>query len=376
MELAAVFQIGSLGDAIVSVPVLRSLRELLPECSEYLLVSRFDTPSNVAPTHVFDMVRKPKHQLEYEGIGTVLQRTLSVERLLRKLRYFRPRYCVYLMPAERTAGQVMRDRLFFKAGGVRELLGFRTLTQEDYNSDASSYQNTEPYLRFRRLWNEEAEAKFPGYSVAPLLTPSDESRRNVNTWLVSRSCLGNQPLVVVCPFSNFSSRNWPDSSVARLIGRLEQEVGAKTIILGGGKDKQPANSILDMAKVGINACGELSLSDSAALLERANLAICTESGPMHLAGALGTPTLTTFSRINKNLHQWFPLGRSHTILYRDVECAGCSLRTCPVQGHPCMVDITADEVFDAAARKLRGLPVSAEHLTGTLVTAWELPRRI
>ena len=372
-NLAAVFQIGSLGDAIVSVPVLRSLKEFLPDCSEYLLVSRFDTPSHVAPTHVFEMAQTLRHRLDYQGIGSRLERLNSVQTLLSKLRYFRPRYCVYLMPADRSPGQVFRDRLFFKAGGVRELVGFRALTKEDFSAEPNSYRNTEAYLRFRRLWKEKADEKFPIYSATPVLNPSDNGRNRVCEWLGARNYNSEQPLIALCPFSNYTSKNWPSSSVITLLRRLEREAGARTLILGGEKDRQSADSIVSTAGVGINACGEFLPSESAALLERCSLAICSDSGPMHLAGALGIPTLTTFSRINGSMHQWFPLGRNHTVLYRDVKCAGCGVRVCPVEGHPCMVNITADEVFQAAIRKLKGLPVLTEHLNGTLVENWNLP---
>ncbi len=372
-NLAAVFQIGSLGDAIVSVPVLRSLKEFLPDCSEYLLVSRFDTAYKVAPTHVFEMAQPLTHRLDYQGIGTRMQRLHSVQTLLGKLRYFRPRYCVYLMPADRSPGQVFRDRLFFKAGGVRELVGFRALTEEDFSAETNTYRSTEAYLRFRRLWKERADEKFPVYSTAPVLNPSDEDRSRVCRWLAAQNYKPEQPLIALCPFSNYTSKNWPSSSVITLLRRLELEAGAKTLILGGEKDRQSADVIVSAAGAGINACGEFLPSESAALLERCRLAICSDSGPMHLAGALGIPTLTTFSRINGSMHQWFPLGRNHTMLYRDVKCAGCSLKVCPIEGHPCMTNITADEVFEAAMRKLKGLPILAEQLTGTLVENWSLP---
>src|SRR5437868_8794851 len=98
-KLAAIFQIGSLGDSILSVPVLRSLRELLPDCSEYLLVSRFDSHMKVMPSHVFEMVWEPKYRIDYRGAGDWLQRIGSGASTLSRLRYFRPHYCIYLMPS-------------------------------------------------------------------------------------------------------------------------------------------------------------------------------------------------------------------------------------------------------------------------------------
>ena len=94
-NLVAVFQIGSLGDSIVSLPTLLSIKELLPDCSEYLLVSRFDSKLKVLPSDIFDMAWKPSLKLQYAP------RLLSVASTLVKLRYYRPKYCVYLMASER-----------------------------------------------------------------------------------------------------------------------------------------------------------------------------------------------------------------------------------------------------------------------------------
>lgn len=71
MSIAFVFQIGSLGDTIVSIPALRSIRELLPGCSEYLLVSRFETALYVAPSHVFEMAWEPLREIQYFGSGAL-----------------------------------------------------------------------------------------------------------------------------------------------------------------------------------------------------------------------------------------------------------------------------------------------------------------
>src|SRR6185295_12323260 len=126
-RLGVVFQIGSLGDSILSLPALRSLRELAPDCDEYVLVDRFDHVLNVVPVEVFDIVRRPRQRITYRGTGPRLARTISIASLVVQLRYYRPYYGIYLMPSDRSAIQIWRDRSFFRAVGVREFMGFRSL---------------------------------------------------------------------------------------------------------------------------------------------------------------------------------------------------------------------------------------------------------
>ena len=374
-NLAAIFQIGSLGDSVVSVPVLRSLRELLPDCDEYVLASRFDTHANVMPSSIFEMAWAPRYRVDYLGAGTRLQKLSSIARVIAKLRYYRPRYCIYLMPSDRTVNQVRRDRLFFRAAGVRELIGFRPMLDSELSPPAGTdfTRSTEAFLRFKRVWNGQAEAKFSTYAATPMLCPDSEARGFIEDWLQYHPRIAGKKLVAVCPFSNFASKSWPLSASVELVRRLEQEPDIVTVLLGGGKDREIAEGIIQAARGGINSCGDFSPAQSAALLQRCNLVVCADSGPMHMAGALGVPTVTTFSRISGQLHRWFPFGSNHTILYRDVMCAGCRKTICPVQGHPCMANISVEEVLRATLRRLRGLPVTAHpSLNRTCILNWDI----
>jgi ADP-heptose:LPS heptosyltransferase len=353
MSLAAVFQIGSLGDSIVSLPLLRSLRDLVPDCSEYLLISRFDTGAKIAPADVFEMAWKPKQQVSYRGSAGFFAKRWSIASAVAQLRYYRPRYCLYMMPSERSQPQVDRDANFFRLSGVRELIGFRTLTDsERFAGRKPDVHSTESFLRFRRAWNDRAENKFEEYASVPALKPGTAAMGLVDTWLRKSRKSPHKRLVALCPFSNCSSRNIPTNTIVEVIRSLSSKADVEIALLGGGKDRIPAEQAISASGSGLNACGLFSLEHSAALLNQCSLVICTESGPMHLAGALGIPTVTVFSRVNKSLPQWFPLGSKHTILYRDVPCGGCSLTECSVDGHPCMTSVTANHILAEAYQKL------------------------
>jgi ADP-heptose:LPS heptosyltransferase len=144
---------------------------------------------------------------------------------------------------------------------------------------------------------------------------------------------------------------------------LEKSLSVETVLLGGRKDIPQAQAL---ATVGLNACGIFSLEESAALLQACSLAVCVDSGPMHVAGALGVPLVIVFSRMNTQLARWFPLGDNYTILYREVSCAGCRLQNCTVEGHPCIADITLEQIASAVSAKLSGLPILPGCLADTL----------
>jgi ADP-heptose:LPS heptosyltransferase len=365
-NLAIVFQIGSLGDSVVSVPALLSLRELLPSCSEYLLVSNLDSHLKVAPNQVFDMAWKGKGLISYNTSGNTFRRVASQASLIAQLRYYRPRYCVYLAPADRSPRQSKRDELFFRAGGCKELIGFRSLTSEELSAEYPLHMHrTEAYLRFRRVWDRPAEETFLRYAATPLLEPDTEAKQSVRTWLGKTRRAPGRRIIALCPYSNWPSRNIPANSIVQLISQLHLACNAEVVVLGGKKDFDQARMAIRVAGSGINACGMFSISESAALLGSCALAVCTESGPMHLAGAVGTPSVIVFSRTNKQLGRWFPLGSHHTILYREPACAGCSAIDCAVAGHPCMSEITVDQILSAVHSRLSGLNLAPRMFDGT-----------
>lgn len=354
MSVAAVFQIGSLGDSIVSVPVLRSLRELIPGCSEYISVNRFENGFNVMPAEVFGMAWKPKHTVPYRGSGSGFRKSLTVGLALARLRFYRPKHCAYLMPSERSQAQIDRDSHFFRLAGVKELLGFREIARQDReNSKQPHMHNTEAFLRFRRLWGNQSADKFREYASTPVLEPGHAAVTRVRQWLRQNRRYPERPLIAFCPYSNFSARSLTQAVVVDVLRGIETRMEAEAVLLGGGKDSAAAVAATNEALSGLNSCGMFSVEESSALMKTSDLAICTESGPMHLAGAVGTPTVITFSRVSRFLNQWFPLGTGHTIFYQEgLSCSGCGLTNCPVEGHPCMKNLTAGAILASVASKL------------------------
>ena len=370
-NLVAVFQIGSLGDSIVSLPTLMSIKELIPDCSGYLLVSRFDSKLKVLPSEIFQMAWKPKVQLHYAGPDRPFLQMITVPAVLARLRYYNPHYCVSLMPAGREPERVERDKKFFRTAGIKNLLGFEALPETRFQpSSEVTVEDTEAYQRFERVWGSAAHENFEKYTRVPIMTPSAVATEKVAVWLKKNRRYPEKRLIALSPYSNFPSRDVPEKTLLELMPQLAGKAAAEVVIVGGSKDSNRAGEIIAATSSGLNACGVFSIQESAALLKASRLAICTESGPMHLASAVGVPLLATFSRINPQLARWLPFGQRSTILYRDVPCKGCFQVNCPVEGHPCMSGISAENILCSAMNILSGLPIVQSAMNGTRVLTW------
>jgi hypothetical protein len=97
--------------------------------------------------------------------------------------------------------------------------------------------------------------------------------------------------------------------------------------------------------------GRLSIVELAALLEQADVLVGADSGPAHLAAAVGTPAVVLFSGTN-SAGQWQPCGEQVTVIRHEVDCSPCHRGRCPRAGHPCMRLIRPQEVAAEVQRVL------------------------
>jgi ADP-heptose:LPS heptosyltransferase len=93
----------------------------------------------------------------------------------------------------------------------------------------------------------------------------------------------------------------------------------------------------------------MTVTQTAALLERADLFVGADSGPSHLAACAGIPSVVLFSGTNRSA-QWRPWSRRSLILKHPVPCRPCHQKSCPLAGHPCMSGLEPDRVYRAARR--------------------------
>jgi lipopolysaccharide heptosyltransferase I len=155
-----------------------------------------------------------------------------------------------------------------------------------------------------------------------------------------------RPFAVVFPGANWVTKRWPTTHFAALLARL-RDFGLATVIAGGSGDVSLTASL----PADLNLCGRTTLSETTALLERASLVIANDTGPMHIAAALGVPMVTLFGPTSE--HRTGPYGRPLTVLRAELPCTPCFSRKC---SHiSCMNWLKPEEVVAAVERQLRGV---------------------
>ncbi|MFQ6014635.1 MAG: lipopolysaccharide heptosyltransferase II [Anaerolineae bacterium] len=168
------------------------------------------------------------------------------------------------------------------------------------------------------------------------------------------------PIVVIHPAGGknpgmeLTAKRWPPQRFAAVGDRLMEEKKAQVILVGGPSDVAIAQSVLDSMKhQPWDLTGRLTLGQLGVLLQRCHLFIGNDTGAMHLAGAVGTPTVAIFGPSDPGMYG--PYGQTGIPLWHDVGCNPCF-----VAGHArsdchpalCIEAVSIDEVYQATERLL------------------------
>lgn len=171
------------------------------------------------------------------------------------------------------------------------------------------------------------------------------------------SLVTHHPKVLLHPGSRSPCRLWPAERFAEVCDRLQDELGAQVFVVSGPGEQALVQQIRGHAKTHLVALAQhLTVGQFAALLTQFDLLLCHDSGPMHIAAAVGTPVVALFG--SQHAAIWHPLGERHTVLQTPLPCAclGAATPTPCVRDNSylsyCVRKLDAGLVFTTLQKKL------------------------
>lgn len=312
-----------IGDAVMSLPVLRALRRAAP-----------DEPLGVlAPRGPAAIYRAEGTAGEVRTVAGLLPDSFAVAR-----RGFAE---AWLLPNS------FRSALVPFLAGIPDRIGYATdgraslLTRPIPRPPADDHQlrDYDPLLRSRGI---EPDLD------PPRLTIPEEAARRADAVLLRSAGEADAPVVVLAPGAAFSwTKRWPADRFGRLARELRDRGLAPAVAIGPGEEVL-ARAVSDAAGIPIPVLGaDLDPVELAAALARARVVVTNDSGPMHLAAAVGTPVVALFGPTDPG--RTGPTGSPSVVLDRYVFCSPCYLKECPY-AHECMTGIEVREVLAAVER--------------------------
>jgi ADP-heptose:LPS heptosyltransferase len=161
-------------------------------------------------------------------------------------------------------------------------------------------------------------------------------------------------MVAIHPSASCPSKRWMPERFAQVADRLVQERGVKVCVVAGTSETAHTDRMVGaMRQPVVNLAGRLRVAELAALLARCRLLISNDSGPVHVAAAVGTPVVDIFGRNQRGLspRRWGPLGEGHVILHKEVGCVTCLAHQCDIE-FLCLTSLGVEEVYQAAVSVL------------------------
>lgn len=183
--------------------------------------------------------------------------------------------------------------------------------------------------------NERLSLRIP--PEAPTLVARELARAGVDR---------GRPWVVLHPGATAPSRRYPAAAFAEVARRLAGEMGWQVVLTGVESEAPIVEAVREESEAPLRSlAGRLSVGELAALLREAPLLISNNTGPVHVAAAVGTPVVVLYALTNP---QHTPWGVPSRVLYHDVPCRFCYRSVCPEGHHHCLRLVAPDEVVRAA----------------------------
>jgi len=152
--------------------------------------------------------------------------------------------------------------------------------------------------------------------------------------------------VVVHPGASVPARAWAPRRNAELVAALAA-AGREVVVTGGPGERALTARVA--GEHGRDLGGATDLAGLARVIAGASAIVVGNTGPAHLAAAVGTPVVSLFAPTVPPV-RWRPWRVPHELLFVDVPCAGCRARVCPVPGHPCLGGVEVEDVLAAVER--------------------------
>lgn len=349
-----IIRLDLIGDLVMSLTVVRALKHTYPDAELDLLA----VPSNAAVVkadpdlaHIFtydpNIWRRPKALTRWKN----WRAAFAIRRQLKARHYD-------------LAISVFGDWAAIMAvlSGAQRRVGFRRESYPGFMTDNVAGRHWDPHDHLHEVDYCLALARAAGATTTaedrvPHLTVIPQAHQEAEQLLQQTGISQDKPLIA-CHVSsnNGQSKRWPVPYWATLLDRLIREEGAQVVITGAPNDIPLVEHITSrMHEQPINMAGKTTLSQLAALLQCADIMISGDSGPMHIAAAVGTTVIALHGPTDPSLSG--PVSPKAIILRSDIWCSPCYKAKGPADCRffttQCMKNITPTAVFRVVQEQLQ-----------------------
>lgn len=325
-----VFRTGHLGDTICAIPAFRLLREHFSDSNLVLLCDRPDQGDKIAAAQVirdlgiFDEIATYSSK---RGLATIVE-------LTRLIRGFHPAAAI-ILPQVREPSESLRKKIWlFRLCGVQDIRGSQLV-----GSDHELHPNeTDRLLEILKM------AGITGPKPHYAIRSNEESVFRLRAELTQIGCSKQKPLIVFCGGGKASTQRWPMERYAAVLRRTAESLPCAILAIGSeGELSEYREKILPVFPDLKFLDRSLAMLELFELFRFATAYVGNDTGPAHIAAAVGCPTAVVMSARNAP-GMWDPDVEQRLIIRHRTECENCFLIDCVYEKHRCMREITVEQV--------------------------------
>ncbi|CUH95021.1 hypothetical protein P22_1090 [Propionispora sp. 2/2-37] len=338
-----IIRLSSIGDVIHCTPVARTLKAAWPHCRITWMVGETAADLLKNSPYVDEVIMWSRERFERHIRKLEFTKALRMWRELQKILANREFDAVLDIHGLFLSGMIARQA---KAKRRIGLAGARELNPLFMTETALPLgkQVTEKYLGVvKALGINEFDFRMH-------LALTAENREFAKQYLAKEGILPQERFAVIIPGTTWQSKNWPIDFFCKTIKRLRRDF---KIVLGGGKAEAALGMEIEKSCApGIsNAIGKTGLLDMAGIIEQAAIVVTGDTGPLHIAAALGVPTVSVFGPTDPEVYA--PVGGDNIVLFHKLGCSFCHKMVCPDGHNMCMYSVAPEDVIEAVYRLTR-----------------------
>ena len=321
-----ILRLSSIGDIVLTQPVAQVLRETYPKASiEYLtkepyigLVKSFGCVDKI---HVWNNKKTILRKLRGQKFDVVIDLHSKLNTFFIKLSVCGRKTVTY------------SKKHFLRWKIIKKLTNKSILSTVDVYFTALSKLGIKEKIKYPRLY------------------PDPELKNIVNF----HENYSSKKLIGIFPGALHKTKMYPLDKLAEFINIIPEDWKCKFLILGSGSEKDLAEELATKFKLDLtNLCGEFDIPNLIGVIDQFDGMISNDSGPMHIAAALGIPQIAIFGATHPKLG-FAPLNKRSVVLSSNISCQPCSLHggdRCPKKHFLCMKSISPELIKDSLARIL------------------------
>lgn len=343
-------QLGDIGDVVLTLPCIRALRETYPQAR--IVVAAWDKAVELLEDCPW-----------LDQVIAVTKRSRSFWKELRfqidffrNLRSLRCDLAIDLRTGTRGAimaflsGAGQRIGFYADDGTLWRNRLFTSLLKRDYTPDLHV---AEYLLCLLEAFGITTGQRIPEFAVA------GKKQEKIRVLFEETAVPQEKKIVAVQPFSLWQYKEWGKEKYIALIQWLVEEYGVAVLVTGSAAERERAEEIVRNCGEGCyNFAGKTSIAMYAALLQKCRFFIGVDSAGLHIAAAVGTPTVGIFGPSSPV--SWAPVGKQHLVVQKNLPCVPCREKGCNnSEKSICLDALTLEEVRERIGSHLRSSPAIA-----------------